>query len=206
MYIVNVIEILLVKGIFMELLKNKILTDGIVKDGEILKVDNFLNHQIDVSLLNEIGKEFKKRFSDVKVDKILTIESSGIAIASITSQYFDFVPVVFAKKEESRNLDKEKYQTKVYSFTKEKEYNIMISKRYLNEGDKVIVLDDFLARGGAVLGMADIIEQAGAELLGVGIVIEKENKEVSQILSKKGIRVESLVSIEFLKNKTIRFK
>ncbi|WP_317316785.1 xanthine phosphoribosyltransferase [Peptostreptococcus russellii] len=190
----------------MELLKNKILTDGIVNDEEVLKVDNFLNHQIEVTLLNEIGKEFKRRFSDVKVDKILTVESSGIAIAVIAAQYFDNVPVVFAKKQESRNLDPEIYKSKVYSFTKNKEYEIMVSKRYISKGEKVLIMDDFLAKGGAALGMIDVIEQAGAELVGVGIVIEKSYQDGSAILKEKGVRVESLARIESLKDKTIRFK
>lgn len=196
----------LMKGNFMELLKNKILTDGIVNDEEVLKVDNFLNHQIEVTLLNEIGKEFKRRFSDVKVDKILTVESSGIAIAVIAAQYFDNVPVVFAKKQESRNLDPEIYKSKVYSFTKNKEYEIMVSKRYISKGEKVLIMDDFLAKGGAALGMIDVIEQAGAELVGVGIVIEKSYQDGSAILKEKGVRVESLARIESLKDKTIRFK
>lgn len=190
----------------MEILKNKILTDGIVKSGEILKVDNFLNHQIDVTLLNEIGKEFKRRFNDIEVDKILTIESSGIAIAVIASQYFDNIPVVFAKKQESTNLDVQVYKTKVFSYTKNKEYNIMVSKRYISKGEKVLIIDDFLAKGGAVLGLYDILEQAGAELIGVGIVIEKSYQDGSVILKEKGVRVESLACIESLKNKMIRFK
>ncbi|MEG0249840.1 MAG: xanthine phosphoribosyltransferase [Peptostreptococcus sp.] len=190
----------------MELLKNKILTDGTVNNEEVLKVDSFLNHQIDVPLLNEIGKEFKRRFSDVKVDKILTVEASGIAIAVIAAQYFGNVPVVFAKKQESRNLDADIYRSKVYSFTKDKEYEIMVSKRYMSEGENVLIVDDFLAKGGAVLGMTDIINQAGANLVGVGIVIEKSYQDGSQILQEKGVRVESLACIKSLKDKMIRFK
>lgn len=190
----------------MQLLKNKILTDGIVKNGEILKVDNFLNHQIDVKLLNEIGKEFKLRFEDSKVDKILTIESSGIAIATIAAQYFDNIPIVFAKKQESRNLDSDVYISKVFSYTKNKLYEIKVSKRYISKGEKILILDDFLAKGGAVLGLVDIIKQAGAELVGVGIVIEKSYQDGSMILKGKGIRVESLACIESLENKMIRFK
>ncbi len=189
----------------MQLLKNKILTDGIVNDEEILKVDNFLNHQIDVSLLNEIGKEFKRRFADAKVDKILTVEASGIAIAAIASQYFDNAPVVFAKKQESRNLDSEKYSSKVYSFTKAREYDIMVSKRYLSEGENILVVDDFLAKGGAALGMIDLIEQAGANLVGVGIVIEKSYQDGSAVLKERGVRLESLARIASLKDKMIRF-
>lgn len=190
----------------MELLKNRILIDGTVSQDNILKVDNFLNHQIDIELLNEIGKEFSRRFSDVDVDKIVTVESSGIAIAVIAAQYFDNVPVVFAKKAKSQNLDKEIYESKVYSSSKNKEYDIMLSKRYLNKGEKVIILDDFLAKGGSIMGLHNIIKQAEAELLGVGIVIEKSYEEASIKLKENGIRVESLASIESLENKTIRFK
>lgn len=189
----------------MDLLKTKILTDGTVKNGEILKVDNFLNHQIDVGLLCEIGKEFKKRFEDVKIDKILTIESSGIAIAAIAAQYFDFVPVVFAKKTESANLDDDIYKSRVYSFTKNKEYDVMVSKNYINPGENILVIDDFLAKGGAVLGLMDILSQAGANLAGVGIVIEKSYQDGSVILREKGVRLESLVRVESLEDKSIRF-
>ena len=190
----------------MESLKNKILTEGIVKDGEILKVDNFLNHRIDVEFLNEIGKEFKKRFSDVKVDKILTVETSGIAISVIASQYFGNVPVVFAKKQESRCMDKDVYKSRVYSFTKNKEYDIMISKRYISKDENVLFIDDFLAKGGACLGIIDIIRQAGANLIGIGIVIEKSCQDGITILEQKKIRVESLARIESLEDKMIRFK
>lgn len=189
----------------MESLKNKIMTEGTVKDGEILKVDNFLNHRLDVNFLNEIGKKFKKRFSDVKVDKILTVESSGIAISVITSQYFDNVPVVFAKKQESRNLDSSVYKSRVYSFTKNMEYDIIVSKRHIQKGENILFIDDFLAKGGACLGMIDIISQAGANLVGVGIVIEKSCQDGRSILDQKNIRVESLARIESLEDKMIRF-
>lgn len=190
----------------MESLKNKILTEGTVKDGEILKVDNFLNHRIDISFLNEIGKEFKRRFSDVSVDKILTVESSGIAISVIASQYFDNIPVVFAKKQESRSLDSNIYKSRVYSFTKNREYDIMVSKRYISEGENILFIDDFLAKGGACLGIIDIVEQANANLVGIGIVIEKSYQDGRTILDQKNIRVESLARIDSLEDKTIRFK
>lgn len=188
----------------MQLLKNKILTDG-VADGDILRVDNFLNHKLEIQLLNEIGKEFRKRFEDIEVDKILTVESSGIAIAAITAQYFDNAPVVFAKKSESFNLDSKIYKSKVFSYSKNQEYDIMVAQRYINKGEKILIIDDFLAKGGAVLGIIDIVEQAGAELVGVGIVIEKSYEDGSMILKDKGVRVESLVCIESLENKMIRF-
>lgn len=190
----------------MQSLKHKILTDGTVNSHEILKVDNFLNHQIDVKFLNEIGKEFRERFYDVEIDKILTIESSGIAIATATSQYFDYVPVVFAKKNESSNLDKDVYKSKVFSYTKNKLYDVMVSKRYISSGEKILIVDDFLAKGGAVMGLIDIITQASAELVGVGIVIEKSYQDGSILLEDKGIRVESLACIESLENKMIKFK
>ena len=162
----------------MELLKNKILNEGGAKGTDIIQVGAFLNHQLDINLLNEIGKEFAERFKDIeKIDKIVTIEASGIAIASIASQYFNNVPVVFAKKTMSNNMDTDVYETSVYSYTKQKEYSVRINKQYLNKGDRVIIIDDFLAKGGAVMGLKDLIEQSGAILEGVGIVIEKAYQE-----------------------------
>ena len=147
----------------MEYLKEKILKDGKIKEGGILKVDSFLNHQIDVECLNEIGKEFKRRFSDVEVNKILTIEASGIAVAVIAAQYFK-VPVVFAKKVESKNLDNETYEAMVYSYTKDRTYTIKVSQKYLNKNDKILIVDDFLAHGSAAIGLIEIVEQEGLEL------------------------------------------
>lgn len=190
----------------MEALKQKILKDATVIDGEILKVDNFLNHQIDVDFLNKIGKEFADRFSDVEVDKILTIESSGIAIASITAQYFNNVPVVFAKKTQSQNLDPEVFETKVFSFTKQKEYKVMVSKKYLKEGERVLIVDDFLARGRASLGLIDLVNQASAKVVGVGIVVEKFFQDGRELIEAKGIKLESLAMIESLKEGMIRFR
>lgn len=188
----------------MERLENRILTDGTVSSDEILRVDNFLNHQIDIDLLNEIGMEFKKKFPNEKIDKILTVESSGIAIATITSLHFDKVPVVFAKKEESKNLDKDVYRAVVEK--DDGSYEMMISKKYIKRGENILIVDDFLAKGGAVLGLVDIIERTDANLVGVAIVIEKSYKEGSMTLKKRGIRVESLACIESLENKMIRFK
>ena len=156
----------------MEYLREKILKEGKIKEGGILKVDSFLNHQIDVECLNEIGKEFKRRFSDSVINKILTIEASGIAVAVITAQYFN-VPVVFAKKVESRNLDNETYEAQVYSYTKDRTYTVKVSQNYLNKDDKVLIIDDFLAHGSAAMGLLEIVKKSGAELSGVGIVIEK---------------------------------
>ena len=190
----------------MEALENKILNEGTVIGTEIIKVDCFLNHQIDVRFMNEIGREFKRIFADEKITKILTIEASGIAIASITAQYFDYVPVVFAKKSESRNLDADKYHSEVYSFTKQKSYPIMVSKKYISPEDRILVLDDFLANGKAVLGLADIIKQAGATLVGAGIVIEKGFQPGSQLLREHGIRVESLAVIDHVEDGKIFFR
>ena len=157
----------------MEALKKKILTDGTAIGSEIIKVDSFLNHQIDIAFMNEIGREFARIFSDVEVTKIVTIEASGIAIAAIASQYFNNVPVVFAKKTESRNLDPDKYHGEVYSFTKQRVYPIMISKKYISSEDKILIIDDFLANGKAALALTGLCEQAGATVQGIGIVIEK---------------------------------
>lgn len=190
----------------MEKLKEKIITEGRVSGNDILKVDNFLNHQLDVAFLNEIGKEFAKRFKGKKIDKILTIEASGIAIASITSQYFSNVPVVFAKKVESKNLDKDVYESKVYSFTKAKEYTIRVSKRYLNEGENILVLDDFLANGRAAIGLKELVEQANANLVGVGIVIEKGFQEGGMLLQEKGVNLQSLVVLDSIENGKINFR
>ncbi len=190
----------------MQLLKDKIRNEGRVKSETILKVDSFLNHQIDVELLNEIGKEFKERFRDKEVNKLLTIEASGIAVASITAQYFENSKVVFAKKTESLNLDNDIYKTEVYSFTKNKAYNVMVSKRFINKEDKVLILDDFLANGCAALGLIDIVKQAGAEVAGVGIVIEKGFQQGRAEIEKLGIRVESLAAIDKMENNKVCFK
>jgi len=183
----------------MEALKNAILEKGQVVGEDILKVDTFLNHQLDASLLNEIGKEFKRRFEGQEITKILTIEASGIAIAIIAAQYFN-VPVVFAKKVASKNLDDSTYETDVFSFTKAKTYKVRVSKKFISESDKVLVLDDFLARGRAALGLRDIVLQAGAQLAGVGIVIEKGFQEGGQVLRDQGIRVDSLAVIDSFKD------
>lgn len=189
----------------MELLKQRIIKDGDIKEGNIIKVDNFLNHQIDVSLLNEIGKEFKEKFGREKIDKILTVEASGIAIAVITAQHFK-VPVVFAKKTESKNLDADTYESEVYSYTKGKTYTIRVSKRYLNEGENILILDDFLAKGKAAEGLIDILNQARCTVGGVGIVIEKGFQDGGENLRNQGVKLESLAIIESIENGDIVFK
>ena len=156
----------------MQLLKDRIRKDGKIKSGDVLKVDSFLNHQMDIKLFEEIGKEFKRRFSDVSINKILTIEASGIGIACIVAQYFD-VPVVFAKKSKTKNIAGDVYTTKVESFTHGKVYDIMVAKEFLGAGDKVLLIDDFLANGKALEGLAAVVKDSGAELVGAGIVIEK---------------------------------
>ena len=147
----------------MELLKERILKDGVVKPGNVLKVDSFLNHQMDIPFINELGKEFKRIFADAPINKILTIEASGIGIACIVAQYFN-VPVVFAKKAQSLNLDGEMYCTKVESFTHKKVYDVILSKKYLGPEDHVLIIDDFLANGCALMGLIDIVKNSGAVL------------------------------------------
>lgn len=188
----------------MELLKQRILKDGTLEEGNILKVDSFLNHQIDVELLNEIGKELKRRFSEEKIDKILTIETSGIAIAVIVAQYFH-VPVVFARKTHSKTMDRDVYESTVYSYTKEKNYTIKVAKRFLKKGENILLIDDFLARGKAMEGLIDILEQSGSNLSGIGIVIEKGFQEGGKNLRKRGIKLESLAIIDESTNGEIIF-
>lgn len=189
----------------MKLLEERILKDGVIKEGGIVKVDSFLNHQMDVELINEIGKEFKRLFADAGVTKILTVEASGIGIACITAQYFG-VPVVFAKKSESKNLDGDVYTSKVVSYTKGKEYDIRVSKKYITAKDNVLIIDDFLAKGKAVFGLCDILSQAGASLAGVGICIEKGFQEGGDIIRERGIRLESLAIVELDEGGGIKFR
>lgn len=189
----------------MELLKQRIVKDGTLREGNVIKVDSFLNHQIDIDLLNEIGKEFKARFAPEKIDKILTIEASGIAIAVIAAQHFR-VPVVFAKKTDSKNLDENTYESSVYSYTKDKTYTIRVSKRYLNEGENILIIDDFLANGKAAEGLIDIIDQAKCNTVGVGIVIEKGFQKGGDKIRKQGIKLESLAIVESINNGEIVFR
>lgn len=179
----------------MELLKERIRKDGIIKPGNVLKVDSFLNHQMDISLFNEIGKEFKRRFADVKVDRILTIEASGIGIAAIVAQYFD-CPVVFAKKTQSINLDGTMLSTQIQSFTHKRTYDVIVASRFIQPGENVLVIDDFMANGCAALGLVDLINAAHANLVGIGIVIEKGFQQGGKALREKGLRVESLAIID----------
>lgn len=188
----------------MELLKKRILEDGMVLGDDILKVDSFLNHQMDIALFQEIGKEFYRRFADKKITKLLTIEASGIAIAAIAAIYFD-VPVVFAKKTQSKNLDADTYKTQVYSFTKGTTYDVQVSKRYIQPEDHILILDDFLANGKAALGLMDIVQQAGATVEGVGIVIEKGYQEGGQVLREQNVHLESLAVVDRFTDGQITF-
>lgn len=191
----------------MQLLKDRIRKDGKIKSGDVLKVDSFLNHQMDIKLFVEIGKEFKRRFDGCEVNKILTIEASGIGIACIVAQYFD-VPVVFAKKSKTKNIAGDVYTTPVESFTHGKVYDIMVSKEFLGAGDKVLLIDDFLANGKALEGLASIVRESGAELVGAGIVIEKGFQTGGDRLRQEGIRVESLAIVDSMDETTgtLRFR
>jgi len=179
----------------MKLLEDRIRKDGIVKEGNVLKVDSFLNHQMDIELFNEMGKEFKRLFADVEINKILTIEASGIGIACVVAQYFN-VPVVFAKKSQSINIDGEVYSAEIESFTHKRKYNVIVSKKYINDTDRILIIDDFLANGCAVNGLIEIIEAAGAKVQGVGIAVEKGFQEGGRLIRERGIRLESLAIVE----------
>lgn len=181
----------------MKLLEDKIQKDGIVKTGGVLKVDSFLNHQMDIGLFDEMGKEWKRLFADAPVNKILTIEASGIGMACIAAWHFQ-VPVVFAKKAQSLNIDGEVYTAKVESFTHGRVYDVIVSKKYLGPDDHVLIIDDFLANGKALEGLIQIVESAGATLEGVGIAIEKGFQPGGDLIRGKGVRVESLAIVELM--------
>ena len=185
----------------MQLLKDRIRKDGKIKEGNVLKVDSFVNHQMDVKLFQEIGKEFKRRFADEEITKILTIEASGIGIACVAAEVFD-VPVVFAKKTQTKNIAGDVYTTKVESFTHGRVYDIIVSKEFLGEGDKVLLIDDFLANGKALEGLAELVKKSGAELVGAGVVIEKGFQVGGDIIRSKGIHLESLAIVESMDEKT----
>ena len=188
----------------MHALEQKILAEGIVLSEEVLKVDSFLNHQIDPVMMQQIGQEFARLFKDAGITKIITIEASGIAPAVMAGLELG-VPVIFARKYQSLTLKDDLYRSKVFSFTKQTESTIAISKKHINAADKVLVVDDFLANGQAALGLADLIHQADAEVLGIGIVIEKSFQPGRDILLEKGYRVESLARVKSLANGTVEF-
>ena len=185
----------------MQLLEERIRKDGIIKEGNVLKVDRFLNHQMDVKLFREIGKEFKKRFEGEDINKILTIEASGIGIACVVAEIFD-VPVVFAKKTQTKNIAGDVYTTKVESFTHGRVYDIIVSREFLGKEDKVLLIDDFLANGKALEGLAELVKKSGAELVGAGVVIEKGFQVGGDIIRSKGIHLESLAIVESMDEKT----
>ena len=185
----------------MNKLKEKIISDGKVFEGDVLKVDSFLNHQIDTELLKWIGEEFRRRFDGFKIDKILTIEASGIAIASSVALCFG-VPLLFAKKSESVNVTGDKFFSKVYSFTHKCWNTIYVSAEYLSKGEKVLIVDDFLASGSAIEGLVDLVSQADAEVAGIGICIEKSFQDGGMKIRTRGYKLESLAIIESMDNRT----
>ena len=185
----------------MELLKERIRRDGKVKGTDVLKVDSFLNHQMDVELFAELGKEFKRRFADCEINKILTIEASGIGIACVAAQYFH-CPVIFAKKSQTKNIAGEVYTSQVESFTHGRVYDIIVAKEFLGPGDKVLLIDDFLANGAALEGLAQLVKDAGAELVGAGIVIEKAFQPGGDRLREKGLRIEALARVQSMNEET----
>ncbi len=190
----------------MKLLEERIKKDGQVRPGEILKVDSFLNHQMDIAFIGELGKEFKRLFADRPVNKIVTIEASGIGIACIAAQYFDSCPVVFAKKTRSLNLDGAQYTAKVHSYTKGITYDVILSKKFLGPEDRVLIIDDFLANGCAVKGLIEIIEAAGATLEGVGIVIEKGFQKGGKELRESGVNLHSLAIVDEMTDDSLTFR
>ena len=179
----------------MNFLEERIAKDGIVKEGNVLKVDSFLNHQMDIDLINEIGKEFKARFSDCPITKILTIEASGIGIACIAARHFD-VPVVFAKKSKSINIDGDMYVAEVESFTHKCKNQVIVSRKFLGPEDHVLIIDDFLANGCALQGLISIVTEAGGTVEGIGIAIEKGFQNGGRIIRNLGYHLESLAIVD----------
>ena len=179
----------------MKLLEERIRKDGVVKEGNVLKVDSFLNHQMDIDLFNEMGKEWARLFADRPITKILTVEASGIGIACVAAQHFH-VPVVFAKKTQSLNIDGEVYSTKIQSFTHKKIYDVIVSKKFIKPEDHILIIDDFLANGCALEGLLQIVKDAGATVEGVGIAVEKGFQKGGDLIREKGVRVESLAIVE----------
>ena len=185
----------------MKLLEERIRTHGKIREGGVLKVDSFLNHQMDVKLFQEMGKEFLRLFGNCGVTKILTIEASGIGIACVTAQFFH-CPVIFAKKTQTKNIAGEVYTSKGESFTHGRVYDIIVAKEFLGPGDKVLLIDDFLANGAALEGLAQLVKDAGAELVGAGIVIEKAFQPGGDRLRAKGLRIEALARVQSMNEET----
>lgn len=191
----------------MNFLEEKIMTDGVVKSGDILKVDNFLNHQIDINVIRQIARELKRRFESERIDKVVTIESSGIAIATLLGDLCG-VPVVFAKKGETVNSTDDKYMAEAYSFTHKRMNQVFISRPYLHTGERILIVDDFLADGQAVHALIDIVRQAAAEVVGIGIAIEKGQQQGGRKLRSEGYHLESIAIVESMnpETQTIRFR
>lgn len=189
----------------MNFLEEKILSDGNVKQGNILKIDNFLNHQIDIDIIRQIAYELKRRFRGVEVNKILTIEASGIAIATMLGHVYD-VPIVFAKKSETANSTDNKYMSQAYSFTHKKMNNVFVSKPYLHATDKVLIVDDFLADGQAMHALIDLVHQAGGEVVGIGIAVEKGQQKGGAMLREEGYHLESIAIIDEMNWETQEIK
>ncbi len=191
----------------MNFLEEKILTDGVVKPGNVLKIDNFLNHQIDIGIIRQIANELKRRFQPAEVNKVLTIEASGIAIATMLANLYD-VPVVFAKKSETVSNTDQKYIAQAYSFTHKRMNDVFVSRPYLKNTDKVLIVDDFLADGQAAHALIDIVRQAGGEVVGIGIAVEKGQQMGGALLRQEGYKLESIAIIEEMdyKTQTIRFR
>ena len=191
----------------MNFLEERIIKDGIVKEGNVLKVDSFLNHQMDISLFEQMGEEFKRCFADKTINKILTIEASGIGIACVVAKYFN-VPVVFAKKSKSINIEGEMYIAEVESFTHKCKNQVIVSKKFLNSDDKVLIIDDFLANGCALQGLISIVNEAGGTVEGIGIAIEKGFQSGGRIIRNLGYQLESLDIVESMDaaNGTIKFR
>ena len=185
----------------MNFLEERIIKDGVVKEGNVLKVDSFLNHQMDIHLLNEMGAEFKRRFADKQINKILTIEASGIGIACIAAQHFD-VPVVFAKKSQSINLDGDMYVAEVESFTHKCKNQVIVSKKFLSPDDHVLIIDDFLANGCALQGLISIVNSAGATVEGIGVAIEKGFQRGGKEIREAGYQLESLAIVDAMDAET----
>ena len=191
----------------MNFLEEKILREGVIKQGNILKIDSFLNHQIDIDIMRQMAYELKRRFRGVEVNKVLTIEASGIAIATMLGNLYD-VPVVFAKKNETANSTDDTYMSQAYSFTHKKQNNVFVSRPYLHATDKVLIVDDFLADGQAVHALIDLVHQAGGEVAGIGIAVEKGQQQGGKILREEGYHLESIAIVESMdwKTQTIRFR
>ncbi|RVU55052.1 xanthine phosphoribosyltransferase [Anaerosphaera multitolerans] len=189
----------------MKLLEERIKKDGYILNGNIIKVDSFLNHQLDIEFLSQLSEAIYQHFKDKDINKILTIEASGIALATVLSQKFNYVPVVFAKKQKNKNLGTDVYQSLVKSFTTDKEYTVTVSKKYLNENDNLIIIDDFLAEGNALKGLIDVANQAGSKVSGISVAVEKGFQEGGKIIRDMGYDLLSLAVIKSIENEQFQF-